>query len=199
MAWSDTNGNVPVELQGGTIVEDEFGRQSVRVSVHDEVSDQLLAGRVLLAQVAEVDFDVGETVEIALKSDETAPLVLMSLQVACQSEEITVTILEGGDGLAGGASPTILNPNRIITPTPNSEVLVGTPAAPVTGISGALISAPWVLVGQDGFGGSEYVKDTIDVGGFICRPGTWYQIVLTNTGTNNNRRCELNLKFIDPS
>ncbi|AZU97866.1 hypothetical protein [Vibrio phage LP.2] len=192
--------NELLERQNETLLQDEFGRTSMRVTINSEVSNQLLAGRVLLVQTETEDLAIGQSIELAIQST-VGVVTLLNLDVAAQMSEVTLEVFEGGTGLAGGISPTVINPNRLNIPTPNTSFLEGTPTAPITGTDGSNITPPggYVLIGTEGPADAQYVSSSVDIGGFLCQPNTWYQLRLTNTSQNADRPIQLSLKIIDPS
>ncbi|AUR93047.1 hypothetical protein NVP1182O_05 [Vibrio phage 1.182.O._10N.286.46.E1] len=201
MSRESGQGFLPVKQVGGQVVTDSFGRESLRVTINSETSNQLLAGRILLIQTESENLDTGESVELAVLSASDTPITLLSLGVAAQISEVTLDVLEGGSGLGGGVTPAIINPNRINIPTPNTTVLEGTPTSPITGTDGVSVTPPsgWKLIGTEGPSDSQYVNDSVDIGGFLCAPNTWYQLRITNTSTQSGRPIQLSLKIIDPS
>ena len=200
MAVENGKGFIPVKQVGSQVVTDDLGRESLRVVVNTEATTQLLAGRVLLIQTEAESLAVGEFIELAIQST-VGTITLLSLDVSAQMSQVKLDVFEGGSGLAGGISPTVINPNRLNIPSPNTTFLEGTTTNPITGTDGSNITPPggYVLLGTEGPSDAQFVSTSVDVGGFLCQQSTWYQLRLTNTSANANRPIQLSLKIIDPT
>jgi hypothetical protein len=191
--------NELLEELTGVVFEDDFGRSLARVSVITEESIALLQHRVLLCQTDDEAIDDGQYVEFAIKSDNTNPIVFLSLSITAQMESVKLELFEGGTA-ADGAMPTCIQPNRIPPiPTPNSSVIKGTPSTPITGTLGTPLTGPsgWKIIGLNGVSSADLISTTIDIGGFLCMPSTWYRLRLTNTSSANDRTIQLSLKYVD--
>jgi hypothetical protein len=189
------------KLVSEAIFIDDFGRKVLRTSTITEESVALLQHRVLLCQSDEELLDDGAYIELVVQSTNAAPVVFISLGITAQMSTAKLELFEGGTA-TGGAMPTCIQPNRIPPiPTPNSSTLKGTPLAPVGGDEGTAITGPngFKLIGLNAAGAADWISTTIDIGGFICMPLTWYRLRVTNTSGRNNRDIQLSLKYIDAS
>ena len=193
------NRNELLEDQARTIFIDDFNRSTVRTSSITEESIALLQHKILLCQSETEFLDNGAYIELAVKSTNTAPIVFISLSITAQMSSAKLELFEGGTA-TDGITPVCIQPNRIPPiPAPNSSVLEGVPATPITGDEGTAITGVngFKLVGLDGVASADWISKTIDIGGFICIPSTWYRLRVTNTSGSDNREIQLSLKYVD--
>ena len=188
-----------IEDLASSVFTDEFGRNIIRTSVITETGLALLRGRLFLCQTEDAVLDDGSYIEFVIRSEVPSPLVLLSLAITAQMEVLKLEIFEGGTA-SGGAMPTCIAPNRLVTVSHNTTMLEGTPSTPVIGDEGVAVTGPdgWKVIGTKGSGTADWVDTTLDIGGFICKPLTWYRLRVTNASGNNNRPIQMSLKYVDP-
>lgn len=165
--------------------------------VDDLLSSEIRKGRVNVCLDEEQLLDADAFIDIAIQSTIDKPVVILDINVAAQMEQVTFRLFEDAD-VSSGTPGDCVNINRVTTPELNTIVYtspvvddVGTELTPAT--------SGWKLQGYEGPAGSEYVNASINAGGFIARPLTWYILRFINTGTANNRPIQIGVKYIDPS